>query len=107
MTNKEPRSDTLIQSYVRDQYFVSTAKRGAFGGGPGAPFFETMVWAYDRTTGKRLDEPTMSIELDWGWPYRASETQAEALLTHAAVCAEVAVLCETCSLPELAKEGGA
>ncbi|HKX46194.1 MAG TPA: hypothetical protein VJP77_05790 [Planctomycetota bacterium] len=98
MCDKSPRPECLIQSYVRDRYFVSTAKRVGFAGS-GPPFFETMAWEWDRATDKR-GAGVKTGSMSAFFPYAASDTQDEALLAHAAVCAELAGRCEPCKLKE-------
>jgi len=74
----------LIQSYVREKYFVSTIWRDSSDPQPGAQkFYETMVWEWDKETRKRL--PKILEQHDSGmFPDLAIEH-------HAKICVRLAV----------------
>ena len=71
---------TLIQSYVRDRYFVSTMyRRSSAMLAPNHYYYETLAWEWDYDTKERGE---MIRDLPEDCPF----TQARALAQHILVC---------------------
>ena len=75
-------NNKLIQSYVKDKFFVSTIYRESSACVPSPPwYFETMVWAWDKETrqrGELLEQ------------YESGYTEVAALASHFCICKEYA-----------------
>lgn len=86
----------LIQSYVRDRFFVSTIlRRSSAVNGP-TEYYETMVWSWDAQTKER---GALIEQSDSGWAPKL------ALIDHASVCERYAEMAPEPSLEEIEAHG--
>jgi len=75
-------SEKLIQSYVKDRWFVSTIHRQSSAAlNPDGWYYETMVWNWNAETKER--EPNFIAQYDSGL------TEEFAIQHHAKVCASL------------------
>ena len=75
-------SEKLIQSYVKDRWFVSTIYRQSSAAlNPDGWYYETMVWNWNAETKQR--EPNFIAQYDSGL------TEEQAIQRHAMVCASL------------------
>lgn len=80
---------TLIQSYVKDRYFVSTILRGSSVLGDDPCYFETIVWEWDFKTKKRGE----LVEQE-----SCGKCESAAILGHAELCVALAEKHEPCEV---------
>ena len=77
---KQDVSERLIQSYVKDQWFVSTIYRQSSAAlNPDGWYYETMVWNWNAETKER--EPQYIAQYDSGL------SEQFAVAHHARICA--------------------
>ena len=82
MTSDERCAQKLIQSYVQDYYFVSTAyRRSSAALAPDQWYYETIVWNWNPKTRERGE---IVDSRDSGM------NRTTALACHAAICASLA-----------------
>lgn len=75
-------SKKLIQSYVKDRWFVSTIRRQSSAAlAPDLWYYETMVWNWNAKTKKR--------ESNFIAQYESGLTEPYALAHHARICASL------------------
>ena len=81
------RKHVLIQSYVKERYFISTIRRDSSCAEFPYPYYETMAWHWDkatRKTGELIDQ------LD------GVNAEDSAIAAHIAFCTELAAQEEKC-----------
>ena len=67
----------LIQTYVKEMFFISTVKRRSSCSECPGWFFETIVWKWDKETGKRGKIIAMED---------SGDTECSALNAHSDIC---------------------